>query len=156
MRKLFSTEEAAGQSMVAADNQRFAASHFARSVLDFPLQQCNLCRRQVEQFVDAGVDVGFGVGQLSGEGLHGGTVLGEVGFPLVGGLWFLERVGLELEAGLQGVAEFVQGLFPPRLRFVVQRAERLALGILAERLTQAALEVRLQFVALRSQSVVAA
>ena len=121
------------------------------SVFDFALEQSNLGRGQVEQFVDAGVDVGFGVGQLLGEGLHGGTLLGEIGFPLVGGLRLLERVGLELEAGLQGVAEFVQGLFPPRLRLVVQRAERLALRILAERLAQAALEVRLQFVALRSQ-----
>ncbi len=121
------------------------------SVFDFTLEQSNLGRSQVEQFVDAGVDVRFGAGQLLGEGLHGGTLLGEIGFPLVGGLRFFERVGLELEAGLQGVAEFVQGLFPPRLRFVVQRAERLALRILAERLTQAALEVHLQFVALRSQ-----
>ena len=120
-------------------------------MFDFTLEQGDLCRSQVEQFVDAGVDVGFGVGQLMGEGLHGGTLLGEIRFPLVGGLWFLERVGLEFEAGLQGVAEFVQGLFPPRLRFVVQRAERLALGILAERLAQAALEVCLQFVALRSE-----
>ncbi len=60
------------------------------SVFDFALEQGDLCRGQVEQFVDAGVDVGFGVGQLLGEGLHGGTLLGEVGFPLVGGLWFLD------------------------------------------------------------------
>jgi len=120
-------------------------------VFDFPLQQGDFCGSQVEQFVDAGVDFGFGLGELLGEGLDGGTLFGEVGFPLVGGLGFLERVGLELEAGLQGVAEFVQGLFPPSLRFVVQRVERLALRILAERLAQAALEVRLQFVALRSQ-----
>ena len=132
-------------------NPRTPKWQTSRSVFDFALEQGDLCRSQVEQFVDAGVDFGFGVGQLLGEGLHGGTLLGEVGFPLVGGLWFLERVGFELEAGLQGVAEFVQGLFPPRLRFVVQRAERLALRILAERLTQAALEVRLHFVALRSQ-----
>ena len=59
--------------------------------------------------LDAGVDVGFGVGRLLGEGLNGGTLLDETGFPLVGGLRFLERVGLELEADLKGVAEFVQG-----------------------------------------------
>ena len=107
-------------------------------MFDFTLEQGNLGRSQVEEFVDAGVDVGFGVGQLLGEGLHGGTLLGEIGFPLVGGLRFLERVGLELEAGLQSVAEFVQGLFPPRLSVVVQRAERPTLRVLAERLAQAA------------------
>ena len=65
-------------------------SDSARSVFDIALQQCNLGGSQIEQFVDAGIDVGFGVGQLLGEGLHGGTLLGEVGFPLVGSLWFLE------------------------------------------------------------------
>ncbi len=70
-------------------------------MFDFTLEQFNLGRSEVEQFVDAGVDVGFGVGELLGEGLHGGTLLGEVGFPLVGGLRFLEWVGLELEAGPQ-------------------------------------------------------
>ena len=41
------------------------------SVFDFMWEQGDHCRSQVEQFVDAGVDVGFGVGQLLGEGLHG-------------------------------------------------------------------------------------
>ena len=132
-------------------NPRTPKWQTSRSVFNFPLQQRDLGRGEIEQLLDAGVDFGFGVGQLLGEGLHGGTLLGEIGFPLVGSLRLLERVGFELEAGLQGVAEFVQGLFPPRLRFVVQRAERLALWILAERLAQAALEVRLEFVALRSQ-----
>lgn len=91
--------------LVSGTRPRFAESDSARSVFDFTLEQSNLGRSQVEQFVDAGVDVGFGVGELLGERLDGGTLLGEVGFPLVGGLWFLERVCLELETGLQGVAE---------------------------------------------------
>ena len=91
-------------------------------MFDFALQQRDFGGSQVEQFVDAGIDVRFGFGELLGELRDGGSLVVQVGFPLVGGLWFLEGVGLQFETRFQGVAEFVQRLFPPRLSLVVQRA----------------------------------
>lgn len=54
-------------------------------MFDFALEQFNLVVREIEQAIDAGVEVSFGVGDLVGLACDGRFVFGEVGVPFVGG-----------------------------------------------------------------------
>ena len=77
-------------------------------MFDFTLQEFDFVGREIEQAIDAGVEVGFGVGDLAGLACDGRSVFGEVGVPFVGGARVFERVGGEFEARLESVAEFGQ------------------------------------------------
>ena len=120
------------------------------SVLDLALDEFDLCRSQVEELVDAVVDLGFGGGELLGQGLLLALLVGEIRFPLVSGLWLLEWVRLQTEARFQRVAQFVERPFPPLLSFVVEHSQRLAFAVATEGLCEPTLNSGLQFVALNS------
>ena len=75
-------------------------------MFDFALEQLDFFGGEIEEAIDAGIEFGFGVGEGAGVVVEGGSVFGEVQFPLVGGAWVCERVGGEPEARLEGVAEF--------------------------------------------------
>lgn len=77
-------------------------------MFDFALQEFDFVGREVEQAIDAGVEVGFGVGKFVGLAGDGGAVFGEVGVPFVGGARVFEGVGGEFEARLECLAEFGQ------------------------------------------------
>ena len=77
-------------------------------MFDFALQEFYVVGREIEQAIDAGVEVGFGVGEFVGLACDEGFVFGEVGVPFVGGARVFERVGGEFEARLECVAEFGQ------------------------------------------------
>lgn len=77
-------------------------------MFDFALQQFDFVGSEVEQAIDAGVEVGFGVGQFVGLACDGRFVFGEVGVPFVGGARVFEGVGGEFEARFERVAEFGQ------------------------------------------------
>src|SRR3954451_24721905 len=60
------------------------------SVLDLALEELDFVGREVEEAIDAVVDLGFGVGELAGELLHFGPVFGEIRLPLVSRLGIFE------------------------------------------------------------------
>lgn len=78
------------------------------SVFNFALQELDFFGGEIEQAKDASVEFGFGFGEFAGLAFDSGSVFGEVGFPFVGGARGFERAGGEVEARLEGVAEFGQ------------------------------------------------
>lgn len=118
------------------------------SVLNLLLQQLDLVRGEIEEPIDAGVQVGFGGGEGGGEAGLVVALFGEVGFPFVGDARALHGVGLELEALLQGLAQRIEGKFPPGGGLLVQG---IGAGF-AEGLAQAALDFDLRLVALLGKS----
>lgn len=63
-----------------------AALIVRRSMLHFPLEQCDLFLTQIDQPVHAVVDLGFGVGELSGQGVVLAFLVAAVWFTFVSGL----------------------------------------------------------------------
>ena len=51
------------------------------SVFDLALEQLDFFGGEIEQAIDAGVDFRFGVGEVAGVVVGGGSVFGEVRFP---------------------------------------------------------------------------
>ncbi len=89
-------------------------------MLHFLLQKADFIRGEIEEAIDAVVDLGFGcVERLCQAGMLG-ALFDEVGFPFVGSAWVLHWVGGELEALLQGFAQRDEVVFPPRLGLLVQ------------------------------------
>jgi len=70
-------------------------------MLDLALKEFNFGFGEVEQGKHAVVQFGFGVGKIASLTLHLGPLFCQVGLPLVGRARVLQRVGTELEAGLQ-------------------------------------------------------
>ena len=71
-------------SRKAAETQRKKATKTSGLVLDLFLQQFDFFRGEVEEAINAGVEVGFGGGEGSGEAGLVVALFVEVGFPVVG------------------------------------------------------------------------
>ena len=117
------------------------------STFDLALEEFDFGLGQVEEGKDAVVQFGFGVREFAGLAVHFGEFLRQVGFPLVGGARVLERVGAELEAGLQARAKFGVRRLPPGLLWCSVRPA-IAVIVLAKRGDQPSLDLGLQLVPL--------